>query len=94
MPSVREIDGDFPREWVEFTDPADAEQVIRGDLTWLLSSWTCVYGNGCQGVIEGRADDGCCSHGAFYSDDDDETRVAGFAALLKKKDWQYAEIGR
>ena len=94
MPSLREIDGDFPREWVEFTDPADAEQVIRGDLTWLLSRWTCVYGNGCQGVIEGREDDGCCSHGAFYSDEADEARIAGFAAMLKKKDWQYAETGR
>ena len=97
MPGVRpttEVDPDFPRDWVEFVDPADAEQVVRADLTWLLSSWTCIYGNGCEGVIEGRADDGCCSHGAFYSDDEDEQRITSYARKLKKKDWQYAETGR
>jgi hypothetical protein len=94
MPRIGEVAGDFPREWVEFTDPADAEQVVRADLTWLLSNWTCIYGQGCQGVIEGRADDGCCSHGAFYADDEDERRVAGFAAQLRKKDWQFADVGR
>ncbi len=94
LPRLREIAPDFPRDHVEFTDPADPSQVIRADLTWLMSSWTCVFGNGCHGVIEGRADDGCCSHGAFYSDDEDEQRVAGFVAMLKKKDWQYAATGR
>jgi hypothetical protein len=94
IPRLREVDPDFPRDFVEFTDPADPSQVIRADLTWLMSSWTCVYGNGCHGVIEGRADDGCCSHGAFYGDDGDEQRVAGYVAMLKKKDWQYAGVGR
>ena len=94
MPRLREIDPDFPRDFIEFTDPSDPKQVIRADLTWLMSSWTCVFGDGCHGVIEGRADDGCCSHGAFYSDDEDEQRVAGFVARLKKKTWQYAAVGR
>ncbi len=80
MPEVR---AGFARDWVEFVDPADPEGVVRGDLTWLLSSWTCVYGRGCQGVVEGRADDGCCSHGAFWSDDEDEERVTAFAQQLK-----------
>lgn len=40
-----EVAPDFPREWVEFTDPDDAEHVVRADLTWLLSrcapaAWT------------------------------------------------------
>jgi hypothetical protein len=94
MPRVGEVGPDFAREWVEFPDPADAAHIVRADLTWLLSSWTCIYGRGCQGVVEGRADDGCCSHGAFYSDPEDEQRVARFAGMLKKKDWQYAETGR
>jgi len=94
MPSLGEVPQDFAREWVEFADPADAEHLVRADLTWLLSNWTCIYGRGCQGVIEGRADDGCCSHGAFYSDDDDEKRVKKYAKMLKKKDWQYADVGR
>jgi len=79
MPSVRpgEVDLDFAREWVEFVDPADPLGVVRADLTWLLSSWTCVYGRGCEGVVEGRADDGCCSHGAFYADEDAQRRIEG-----------------
>jgi hypothetical protein len=94
MPSIGEVPPDFAREWVEFPDPADAEHIVRADLTWLLSSWTCIYGRGCQGVVEGRATDGCCSHGAFYSDDDDEKRVEKYAKLLKKKEWQHADVGR
>ncbi|MFP5218170.1 MAG: hypothetical protein ACLGIG_00320 [Actinomycetes bacterium] len=95
MPGVRrEVEPDFPRDWVEFVDPADAEHVVRADLTWLLSRWTCIYGNGCHGIIEGRADDGCCSHGAFWSDRDDEKRVTKYARMLKKKNWQFAEVGR
>ena len=40
----------FAREWVEFADPADPEHVVRADLTWLTSAWTCIYGRGCAGV--------------------------------------------
>jgi hypothetical protein len=95
MPGRRpEVDPDFPRDWLEFTDPADDEHVVRADLTWLLSRWTCVYGAGCLGVVEGRADDGCCSHGAFWSDDEDEQRVTRFAGELKRKHWQFADVGR
>jgi hypothetical protein len=94
LPVLREVEPDFPRDWIEFVDPADAEQVVRADLTWLLSRWTCVYGNGCQGVVEGRADDGCCSHGAFWADDEDEQRVIDAAKGLKRKEWEHAEAGR
>ena len=94
MPRLREVDPDFPRDFLEFVDPSDATQVVRADLTWLLSSWTCIYGSGCHGVIEGRADDGCCSHGAFYSDDEDEQRVTQYAGMLTKKDWQYADVAK
>src|SRR5437764_393854 len=75
--------------------PASARTRSRTSaLAWLLSSWTCMYGRGCEGVVEGRADDGCCSHGAFYSDDADEKRTEKFAKQLKKKHWQHAETGR
>ena len=99
MPGARpsadaEIDPDVARDWVELVDPADPGHLVRADLTWLLSSWTCVYGAGCQGVVEGRTDDGCCSHGAFYSDEADEQRTERFAAQLKKKTWQHADVGR
>ena len=50
-----EVPLDFPRAWVEFPDPADAEQVFRCDLTWLTSRWTCIFGRGCQGIEADRA---------------------------------------
>ena len=65
----------FPRTWVEFTDPADADQVIRADLTWLTSRWRCTFGAGCPGIV-GDAAVGCCSFGAHFTDADD---VLGFA---------------
>jgi hypothetical protein len=85
---------DFAREWVEFTDPADTEHRIRADLTWLCSRWTCIFGRGCHGVVPGRADDGCCSHGAFFSDKADEKRVRRFATELTPETWQYAAAAR
>jgi hypothetical protein len=89
-----EVGLDFPREWVEFPDPADPEHVVRADLTWLTSAWTCIFGRGCAGVDEGRPDDGCCSHGAFFTDEDDLRRVTAAVADLGDEDWQLAPVGR
>ncbi len=89
-----EVSIDFPRAWVEFTDPADEDQVFRCDLTWLTSRWQCIFGAGCQGIQDGRASDGCCSLGAHFSDRDDEKRVRKWAEKLTDEDWQFAKIGR
>jgi hypothetical protein len=86
---VPEVDLDFPRAWVEFVDPADPAQVFRCDLTWLTSSWTCIYGRGCGGVIEGRPDDGCCTLGAHFSEKKDEKRTLRYAKDLTPQTWQY-----
>lgn len=89
-----EVTSGFAREWVEFTDPSNPEHVIRADLTWLLSSWTCVFGTAaCQGTVAGRPDDGCCSHGAFLSDDDDRARLDAAAVELTDDDWQLRNEG-
>jgi hypothetical protein len=85
---------DFAREWVHFPDPADAGHEVRADLTWLTSAWTCIFGRGCAGVVEGRPDDGCCSHGAFFTDEDDLARVTAAVGLLSDEDWQLAAEGR
>jgi hypothetical protein len=89
-----EVPLDFSREWVEFVDPADPEHLVRVDLTWLTSAWTCIFGRGCAGVVAGRPDDGCCSHGAFFTDADDLGRVTASVALLTDEDWQLAPVGR
>jgi hypothetical protein len=78
---------------VEFTDPADAEHVIRADLTWLCSRWTCIFGRGCHGIDRERPDDGCCTHGAFFSDTADEKRVNRASKELTPADWQFHKVG-
>jgi hypothetical protein len=92
-PRSQEVPLDFPREWLEFVDPADPQQVIRADLTWLLSRWTCVFARGCHGIVAGRAADGCCSHGAFFTDADDEKRVRAAAKKLTPATWQHHRRG-
>ena len=89
-----EVDLVFPRAWVEFRDPADPQQVFRCDLTWLTSSWTCIFGRGCRGIYAGRPDDGCCTLGAHFSDAEDEARVAAIADRLTVEDWQHRDAGR
>ena len=84
-----EVPLDFPREWAEFPDPADADQVIRVDLTWLCSRWTCIFGNGCAGIYDGRPDDGCCTLGAHFSEKSDEKRVAKWVERLTPETWQH-----
>lgn len=80
---------DFPRAWVEFADPANADQIFRVDLTWLTSRWGCIFGNGCKGIEKGRASDGCCSLGAHFSDKADEKRVREWSKKLSKAEWQF-----
>jgi len=81
---------DFAREWVELPDPADPAHLVRADLTWLLSRWGCIFAAGCHGTVAGRADDGCCSHGAYLTDADDERRVGAAARELGSETWQHA----
>ncbi len=90
-----EVDLDFPREWIEFLDPANDEHLIVADLTWLLSRWTCVFGTpACQGIIADRPDDGCCSHGAFLSDEEDQERLRAAVKMLTPQDWQLMDQAR
>lgn len=89
---MTEISLDIARIWVEFVDPATAEddepQVFRCDLTWLTSSWTCIFGSGCQGIYADRPDDGCCTLGAHFTEKADVDRVAAAAEQLTPQTWQ------
>ena len=79
----------FPRAFVEFVDPGDADTVYRCDLTWLTSRWACIFGQGCPGIYADRPHDGCCTLGAHFADAADEKRVAKAARRLTRSQWQY-----
>jgi len=94
-----EVALDFPRLWAEFPDPdtgrpGGATVVYRVDLTWLTSSWGCVFGSGCRGIYGDRPDDGCCTLGAHFAEGADERRVRRAARELTDAQWQYAGTGR
>jgi hypothetical protein len=83
-------------EWVSFEDPEE-ERTWVFDLTFLLSPWTCIFGQGCQGVLTGptpELEQGCCSYGAHFTDDEDKERVEAAAATLTADQWQFQRQGR
>src|SRR5690625_4207221 len=88
-----EVGPNYDREWVEFFDPDDTETLVRADLTWLLSRWGCIFGRdpeagGCPGIDLERPADGCCLHGAFFTDEDDIRRVRRAVKKLTPETWQ------
>ena len=79
-------------EWVTFEDPTELRTWVF-DVTFLVSRWQCIFGQGCQGVLTGPAEglaQGCCSYGAHFTDDDDVRRVRAAARTLTPDDWQFA----
>jgi len=83
-------------EWVSFEDP-DERRTWIFDVTFLESAWHCIYGNGCQGVLTGPAEElaqGCCSYGAHFTDEDDARRVARAARTLTAAQWQFKAQGK
>ena len=78
-------------EWVSFDDTKEARTWVF-DVTFLTSNWSCIFGQGCQGVLTGPAEDlvqGCCSYGAHFIDDADVAKVEGWAATLSDEEWQF-----
>lgn len=89
-----EVPLDFPRQWVEFVDPAEPAHLIKADLTWLTSRWECIFGRGCQGIDASRPDAGCCVHGAHFSEKRDRKRVAAWVEKLTPETWQHYRSGQ
>jgi len=84
------------REWVSFEDDDEARTWVF-DVTFLMSSWTCIFGQGCQGVLTGPAPElvqGCCSYGAHFTGADDVARIEAAAATLGPAHWQNHRQGR
>ena len=90
----RRFDEAKAHEWISFEDP-DEERTWIFDVTFLSSSWHCIYGNGCPGIDEDPAPElalGCCSHGAHISDPEDMERVKKHVAKLTPDQWQFESL--
>jgi len=82
-------------EWMSFVDDDGASWLV--DITFLLSNWNCIFGNGCQGVLTGPAPElvqGCCSYGAHFTGEEDRQRVELAATRLTKDQWQFRDKGK
>jgi hypothetical protein len=86
-----ETQGPDEHEWWSFTED-DGSKTWMFDVTFLTSAWTCIYGQGCSGVLTAAApelEQGCCSYGAHFTGDEDRERVQAKAALLTADEWQF-----
>ncbi len=84
------------REWVSFDDPKEDGRLWQIDVTFLLSSWQCIFGCGCQGVLDGPAPElvhGCCSYGAHFSDREDREHIVKLAKKVPAELWQFKKAG-
>jgi hypothetical protein len=82
-------------EYISFEDP-DEDRTWVFDVTYLLSNWMCIFGQGCQGILTGPAPElhqGCCSYGAHFIDEDDLDSVKPYVDRLTDDQWQYRKKG-
>jgi len=89
MPSVT-------REWVTIPIAGKDRRRWEIDVTFLTSSWRCLFGQGCPGVLTEPAPElvhGCCSYGAHASDKKDVRRVERMAEQLTEDEWQFKRRG-
>jgi hypothetical protein len=80
------------REWVTFQDPKRKRHVWHVDITFMTSHWSCIFGQGCQGVLTEEAPElvhGCCSYGAHASGPKDQALVNKASKLLDDDTWQF-----
>jgi hypothetical protein len=78
-------------EWISFQDPS-SDRTWVFDLTFLMSTWRCIFGQGCPGVLTGPApemEQGCCSYGAHFVDEEDRASTDAYAARLTAEQWQF-----
>jgi hypothetical protein len=82
---------DDGHQWYAIEDP-DGATTWMFDTTFLLSDYSCIYGNGCQSIDHSAQTSdllGCCLHGAHLVDDEDRELVTRYAAKLGPDEWQY-----
>ncbi len=95
-PSKAHIPG-VAREWVTIPVAGKEREQWQVDVTYLMSNYRCLFGDGCCGVLSEPSPElsqGCCSYGAHANSDADKRHVEKVAKQLTADEWQHIEIGR
>lgn len=74
-----------------FQDPIDGT-VWHVDAKFLSSNWTCIWGKGCKGILTEDAEhlnQGCCSHGAQFLDQEEAMNTGALAMMLTPERFQF-----
>ncbi len=77
----------------EFVDPVDGTR-WRIDVGFTDSNWTCIWGRGCEGILEHPAaelNQGCCSVGAHLVDDEEAMLIGAIGLSLDPARFQNHE---
>lgn len=74
--------------WIEFFDPENELRKFRVNLTFVLSAYNCIYGQGCPGLLNRgvQPDVACCERGVTFPDDEDFTNVENSVSQLTEED--------
>jgi hypothetical protein len=84
------------REWITIPIAGKEQRQWQIDVTFLASSWHCIFGQGCQGVLTEPAPElvqGCCSYGAYESEKKVKEKVEKLAKRLGDDEWQFKQVG-
>ena len=84
------------REWITIPVPGKDKKQWQIDVTFLASSYRCIFGQGCQGVLTEPAAElvqGCCSYGAHANDKKDQEKITKIAKKLTDDEWQFRSVG-
>ncbi len=87
------------REWISFEGAGDDGETVTWmfDVTFLASSYECIYGRGCRGIEETDTtalQRGCCTHGAHLTGKADIADLKAATRRLTDDDWQFRALAR
>lgn len=75
---------DNASRYEQFVDPVDGSR-WNIDVEFTDSNWSCLWSNGCEGILEHPAADlnqGCCSAGAHLADEEEAMLISALGASL------------
>ncbi|WP_051062400.1 hypothetical protein [Ilumatobacter nonamiensis] len=83
-----------------FVEITTDDTIWRFEREFLESNWTCLYGNGCKGILREESEEleqGCCSLGAHFGDGEpgqaEARQLSAYVSMLTPEQWQYHDVG-